>query len=840
MDLKSNTSPVGPGVTEPELKRPRHIFSDRWERQLPGTFFSSIFRTHLSAIAFHGRAAKPRIIMPASNKTAICKAPSFTGPVLKEGAWALLLMMAVVMVYWPALHGGFVWDDDSHISDNPTLRSLKGLWDIWFQPGATCQYYPLSFTLFWAGYHFWGLSTLGYHLLTVLMHGLAAVLLWQVLKRLEVRAAWLAGAIFALHPVNVMSVAWMTELKNTLSGVLVLGAAWSYLRFAGLGVYGKTTAQPGIDWRFGLGSLALFQLAMFAKTAVSFLPATLVLLVWWKRERIVWRMVWPLLAMFGIAVGMGLLTLHVEHIHGASGDEFRMGLLERVLVSGRSFWFYLGKLFFPYPLTFIYERWKIDAGAWWQYVFPMATVGMLGGLWFLRKRIGKGPFVALLHFYITTSMLVLIQVLYMMRYSFVSDHWQYFGCMSVFALAAAGIAGALNRLRMWARPSGAIMITGLLLALAALSWRQCAMYADAETLLQTTIRRNPNCPMAYYNLGLVYFQQGRLDEAIVQYQKVLQINPVETDALNNLGSVFLQQGRLDKAVAHYQKALAINPDSAETHYDLANALFQQGRTDDAMAHYQKALAINPDSAMAHYNLGNAFLQQGRLDEAMAQYQKALTINPDYAEAHNNLGNVLIHQEQVDEAVAHFQKALAIKPDYADAHNNLGSAFLQQGRLDEAVAHYQKALAIKPDDADIHDHLGNALIQQGRTAEALSHYQKALAIKPDDPDLQNKLAWLLATSPQASLRNGNQAIELAQRANQLTGGDNPVTLCTLAAACAEAGQFPEAVATAQRALPLAEAQSNQALADDIRSELKLYQARTPFHTPEPTAAAHASP
>ena len=725
---------------------------------------------------------------------------------LKDGALALLLMVTVVMVYWPALHGDFVWDDDTHISANPTLRSLKGLWDIWFQPGATCQYYPLSFTGFWIGYHLWGLNPLGYHLVTVVLHGVVAVLLWQVLKRLEVRAAWLAGAIFALHPVNVMSVAWMTELKNTLAGALILGAAWAYSRFAGLGVYGKTTVRPGTDWRYGLLALALFQLAMFAKTAVSFLPVTLLLLVWWKRGRITWRIVWPSLAMFGIVAGMGLLTLHVEHLHGAAGDEFRMGLLERVLVSGRSFWFYLGKLFFPYQLTFIYERWKIDAAAWWQYGYPAATLGLFGGLWLLRRHIGKGFFVALLHFYITTSMLVLIQVLYMMRYSFVADHWQYFGCMSVFAVAAAGIAGAPSRLGMWARPSGAIMIIGLLLVLATLSWRQCAMYADAETLWQTTIRRNPNCSMGYINLGLAYFHQGRLDEAILQYQKVLQISPDEADAYNNLGNTFLQQGRVDEAIAHFQKALAIKPDYADAHNNLGSALLQQGRLDEAVAHYQKALAVEPYDADVHVNLGNSLLQQGRTDEA----------------------------------VSHYQKALAIKPDYAEAHNNLGNVFLQQGRLDEAVAHYQKALAIKPDNADIHVNLGNALLQQGRMAEALSHYQKVLTMKPDDANVQNKLAWVLATDPRVSLRNGNQAVELAQRANQLTGGENPVILCTLAAACAEAGRFPEAVATAQRALPLAEAQSNQALADDLRLEMKLYQARVPFHSPEQTSSAHASP
>jgi len=747
-----------------------------------------------------------------------------------EGAWALLLMLMVVVAYWPALHGDFVWDDDTHISDNQTLRSVKGLWDIWFQPGATCQYYPLSFTLFWAGYHLWGLNPFGYHLLTVLMHGMVALLLWQVLKRLEVRAAWLAGAIFAVHPVNVMSVAWMTELKNTLSGALALGAAWAYLRFAGLGVYGKTTAQPGTAWRFGLGSLALFQLAMFAKTAVSFLPLTLLLLIWWKRGRLVQRTLYPLIVMFGIAVGMGLLTLHVEHLHGATGRDFQMGWLERILVSGRSFWFYLGKLFFPYPLTFIYERWTVDPGVWWQYAYPLATIGALAGLWLLRSRIGKGLFVALLHFYIATSMLVLIQVLYMMRYSFVSDHWQYFGCMSIMAVAAAGMAAGLSRLGIWATPSGSVLIAALLLSLATLSWRQCAIYANEETLLQSAIRRNPLGPMAYYNLGLAYFRQGRLDDAIAQYQKVLQINPVETDALNNLGSAFLQLGRLDEAVAYYQKALTIKPDSAETHYNLGNAWFRQGRTDQAMTQYQVALAIDPDSAEAHYNLGNAFLQQGRMEEATAQYQKALDLKPDYAEAQNNLGNVLVQQGRVEAAVAHFQTALARKPGYADARNNLGSALLQLGRPDDAILQYQQALVIQPDDAEVHDHLGNALLQQGRTAEALVHYRKALAIQPDDANIQNKLAWLLATSPQAALRNGNQAAELAQKANQLTGGENPVILCTLAAACAEAGRFPEAVATAQRALSLAEAQPNQPLAAELRSEIKLYQANVPFHTP----------
>jgi len=429
-------------------------------------------------------------------------------------------------------------------------------------------------------------------------------------------------------------------------------------------------------------------------------------------------------------------------------------------------------------------------------------IGLCAAIYFTRRFFGRSVEVATLFYVATLSPLLGFVMVYTFRYTFVADHYQYVASIGLIALAAAGITIAFKT-----RPVLKLAGCGaLLLTLGILTWRQAGMYTDMETLWQTTIRRNPNCSMGYINLGLAYSHQGRLDEAILQYQKVLQINPDETDALNNLGSTFLQQGRLDEAIAHYQKALAINPDYADAQNNLGCAFLQQGRLDEAVAHYQKALAIKSDDADVHVNLGNAFLQQGRLDEAMAQYQKALAIKPDYAEAHNNLGSVFIQQERVEEAIAHFQKALAIKPDYADAHNNLGSAFLQQGRLDEAVAHYQKALAIKPDDADV----------------------------------QNKLAWLLATSPQASLRNGNQAVELAQRANQLTGGENPVILRTLAAACAEAGRFSEAVAITQRALPLAEAQSNKALADDLRLEMKLYQARIPFHSPEQTSSAHTSP
>ena len=354
---------------------------------------------------------------------------------------------------------------------------------------------------------------------------------------------------------------------------------------------------------------------------------------------------------------------------------------------------------------------------------------------------------------------------------------------------------------------------------------------EAITHYQKALQINPDYAEACYNLGNALLQKGSVDEAITCYQKALQINPDYAKAYSNLGNALLQKGRVDEVIVYYQKALQIEPGSAETHNNLGNALLQKGRVDEAITHYQKALQITPDYTEAHNNLGNALLQKGRVDEAITHYQKALQITPDYAEAHNNLGSALRQKGRVDEAITHYQMALQIKPDYVEAHKNLGNALLQKGRMDEAIVHYQKALQIKPDYAEACYNLGSAFFLQGRMDEAIVYYKKALQIKPNYLEVQNNLAWMLATAPQASLRNGNQAVELAQQANRLTGGENPIILTTLAAAYAEAGRFSEAVETAQHALLLAESQSNTALADRLRKALSLYQAGIPFHNTE---------
>ncbi len=794
--------------------------------------------------------------------------------------FGLFLIAATFLAYLPALRGGFVWDDDSWTTRiSGLLQGVSGLRAMWFHPTALQQYYPLSGTTFWLDHQLWKFWTPPYHVENVLLHALAALLFWRLLLRLQLPGAWLAAALFALHPVMVESAAWITERKNVLSLALYLGALLAYERFAPWVTNGQRprtgiaalTPVPDPARRprraaffYGL-AFVLFLGALLAKTTTFSLPAAILLIGWWQRGQIRWRAdVLPTLPFFALALGLCALTAWLEKNHvGAQGPDFALTFPQRCLVAGRAFWFYAGKLSWPAHLCFVYPRWQPNPGVWWQWLYPVTAVGTILGLWLARARLGRGPITALFFFAGTLFPVLGFMNAYFMRYSFVCDHWVYLPSLGLLALAAAlGSRAAEQRRLRWMIYGFAVMV---LAVLGILTWRQCGMYADVETLWQTTITRNPDCWLAHNNLGSVLFQKGNVEEGIAHFQKALQIKPDFAEAHNNLGLALFQKGSVDEGIAQYQKALQVNPDSVEAHNNLGLALFQKGKVGEAIAHYQRALEINPDFTEAHYNLGNALLQKGKVDEAIAHYQKALQITPGYAGAQVNLGNALLQKGSVDEAIAHYQRALQIKPDfaeahynlglalfqkgngaeaiahyqkalqinpnYAEAHNNLGNALFQEGNANEAVAHFQKALEINPDYAEAHYNLGNALFQKGNGAEAIAHFQKALQINPDYADAMNNLACVLATCPQASLRNGKQAVELAQRANQLTGDGNPVLLGTLAAAYAEAGHFPEAVATAQRALQLAQKQSNTALTDALRSQLKLYQAGRPFRYTE---------
>ncbi|HXI84071.1 MAG TPA: tetratricopeptide repeat protein [Verrucomicrobiae bacterium] len=537
-------------------------------------------------------------------------------------AGAALIILLTVVAYLPALRGGFIWDDDSYVTDNPTLRSLGGLEAIWFRPGVTYQYYPLVFTSFWAEYHLWGVRPFGYHLVNVLLHAANAVLLWRVLRRLGIAGSWWAAAIFALHPVTVESVAWVTERKNTLSGLFYLLAALAWLRFRPL-----TAGEPArkSDWRFYWLALGLFVCALLSKTVTCSLPAVLLLLIWWKTGRLERRDGLALAPWFVLGAVAGFMTRWMEQHLVAVGTDWNLSFVQRCLIAGRALWFYAGKLCWPRHLTFIYPHWEIDAGAAWQYSYPLAAVMVLVALWSLRARIGKGPLVAVLFFGITLAPALGFINVYPFRYSYVADHFQYLAGIGLIALAVGACAAVFQQAGQRCRGLGPLAGSIVLLLLGTATWGQAHAYRDLETLWRDTVAKNPDAWLAHNNLGTVFRQADKPEEAIEQFQQALQIKPDLAEAHYNLGVTLAQLDRFQEAIGHYDEALRLKPDFAEAHYNLGVALAESGRVPEAMKHWEQALRIKPDYAEAHFNLGLMLAAQGRTTEASQHYRKALDL-----------------------------------------------------------------------------------------------------------------------------------------------------------------------------------------------------------------------
>ena len=694
-----------------------------------------------------------------------------------------LLLIGAVAIYFPAWNGKPIWDDNAHMT-SPALRSLDGLVRIWTEPGATQQYYPLAHSVFWIEHALWGDAVLPYHLANILLHVLSAFFLYRILRLLEIPGAWLAAALFALHPVQVESVAWISELKNTLSGLFFLSAGFAYLKFDEQ----RTRSLYVL-------ALVLFVAGLLCKTVIAPLPAVLLVVFWWKRENISWkRDVAPLLPFFIFGIGAGLFTAWVErNFVGAQGNAFNLSILDRCLIAGRDFWFYLFKLIWPQNLIFIYPRWQIDAGAWWQYLFPIAALLFFVILWKMRTR-WRGPLAAILIFAgLLFPALGFINV-YPFIYSFVADHFQYLACIGPLTLAASGIALGLDALGVTQKFLRRIAYAAVLVVLGLLTWQQSRQYIDIETIWRTTIARNPGAWMAYSNLGSFLSAGGNVDEAIADFRKALELWPDQSKDHNNLGKAFVQQGRMAEAIDQFQTALRISPTDPDAESNLGAALLQQGKFAEAISQLRQAVEKSPRHPQAHINLGNALLQTGDADGAFAEYQKTLELPFDHAESHYSIASALRQKGDVDAAIIHYRKALELRPDYANAHNNLANALRQQGQIQEAVREYEAALKSDP---------GFVLAQ-------------------------NNLAWLLATAANPALRNGPKAVELAEKAVIATGGNDPVMLHTLAAAYAEDGQFGKAVAAAKGALEIAEANGITALAESLRSKLVLYQAETPYH------------
>ncbi len=721
----------------------------------------------------------------AARRTAPAREAAPASPASEPRAWLIYLYLALaaatLAAYSPALRGTPLWDDDGHLT-KVELASADGLRRIWLEPGATQQYYPLVHSAFWLMNRAWGDWTPGYHVVNVLLHALSALLLAVVMRRLQLPGAVLAACLFALHPVQAESVAWITELKNTLSTPLYLGAMLAWLR------YDARPTRGG--W---LTAFVLFAAALASKTVTATLPISLLILTWWQRGRLSWRDVRPLLPFVVFGIVAGLTTAWVErHFIGAVGSDFDLTWLERVLLAGRAVWFYALTLALPVNLAFVYPRWTIDQAVWWQYAFPVALAVVAVVLWRVRGW-SRAPLAALLLYVVALAPALGFVDVFPFRYSYVADHFQYLASLALLGASAAAFAS----LRIYATSAGRAVSIVLILALGILTWRESRQYTDSETLYRTTIARNPGAWMAHHNLAELILRgpDSDIERAVEYVQESLRLKPDHAEARNTLGYAMQRLGRLDEARRQYEEARRLHPGLASPHNNLGVLAYLQGRPEEAAAHYRDALERDGRDPEALRNLALALIDLGRPAEARPFIERAAAIRPDDPRVLNTLGALALAEGRPDTALSLYERAIGAAPGDADAHVNLGLALEQLGRHTEAAARYHDALARQPGSARAHDSLGYLLLRQGQFAEAVTHLTEAVRIRPAYSPSHVSLALALdaAGRPAEAVAAWERALTLpANAASAEARNGYGVTLAQAGRMAAAIAQFEEAL------------------------------------------------
>jgi tetratricopeptide (TPR) repeat protein len=542
--------------------------------------------------------------------------------------WQRLLLIALPLLtfiaYLPALHGDFIWDDDRHVWANLDLRDVPGLQRIWTQPSSIPQWYPLTHTTFWVEYQLWGNQTLGYHIDNLLLHIANALLVWRLLKVLNLPAAPLAALIFALHPIQAESVAWISERKNCLSTFFAL---LSVLTF-----FTREQLRP-----FPLKTFLLFLCAMLSKTVAGTVPPVILVIHWWKTGHVRRRDFLQMIPFFVVSLLLGRFTSRTEVLYvGASGPDWDLSFPQRLLIAGRAIWFYLSKILWPANLMFSYPRWQLDAANLRLYLFPAAAILLLASAWLLRHRIGRGPLAALLIFGGVLAPALGFLNTYPMRFSFVADHFQYAAGIPIIVLISSILIHYLPQ---------KLLAPMIAIPLLLLTWHQSHIYAGPQTLWRDVIARNPNSWLADENLAVA-----------------LTFQPNST------------QAQLEEALTLYQRVSRLRPQHEKLHVNWAEALFKLGRWEECLPHYRLAIR-SPGVSMEIINdrMGTALLRLDRPEEARPLFNAALKTNPRDTDAIIGLGELNLNVGQIDEAVKLFQRALAIDPQSSAARKDLADA-----------------------------------------------------------------------------------------------------------------------------------------------------------------------
>lgn len=628
-----------------------------------------------------------------------------------------LLCAVTAAAYWPIFHAGFIWDDDTFLTANNLIRSADGLRRFWFTRQAA-DYWPMTSTTLWLEWRLWGMHAAGYHVTNLVLHIVECMLLWRILDRLRMPGAYLAALLFAVHPVNVESVAWITQRKNLLAMLFFLLSILFFLRSeAALAARELTSSKrrQSASARFCCGlSLLAFTLGMLSKGSLAPLPLVLLGIVAWKRK-LSMRDVARVLPFIVVAVVLTCVNIWFQR-HGRVPAIRDAGVWERLLDAGNIVWFYIYKILLPINLLFFYPPWKVDVGdlAWW--FGPLAAIGWTWFLW--RRRVSRlRPLLfAWAYFCLMLVPVMGITDVYFMKFSLVADHYAHLALVGVVAVVAAGWASwqALSKSRL-----PLFAATAAVACMVFLTWRQCGMYLDSRTLYEATLVRNPNSFLARANLALILDDAGDLKGAVAQGNEAVRLMPGLPEAHYNLGQTLARAGHAPEAIVQYEDAIRLSPDYPEAHFNLGNALRGTGHVPEALEHYEEAVRLKPDFSDARTNLANLLEMTGRSSEAVAQYEAALRVDPSDAETRNDLGIALAKNDRLPEAIAQFEAAIRLKPGFPEAENNLGMALADSGRPEDSIRHFDEALRLKPDYAEARANRAAVLGALGRPAQAES-------------------------------------------------------------------------------------------------------------------------
>lgn len=597
---------------------------------------------------------------------------------------AVLLVLAIA-AYRPVFDGGFVWDDDEHLVKNIVLQE-NGLYRAWFTTESVV-YYPMVWTSYWVEHQIWGLDPSGYHVVNVVLHALNALLVWGVLARLRVPGAWFAGLVFAIHPVNVETAAWITQRKNTLSFLFYGLSLLLFLRSE------ETTRHRTVLYR---SAVASFLLSMLGKSAGAPLPVVLLLIAWWRRGRVERRDLANSIPFFAVAVLMSLVEIAFQYGNALGMESVRQdSFLTRLVGSGWVVWFYLSKALLPLDLSFVYPRWEIDPASLAAWLPGLVLLAVFVACWRARHGAARSTLVALSYFVLLLAPVLGILEFYYLKYSFVGDHYQYFAIAAPIAWAVGGAFTLAKRLSPPARRAAAVLPAVLAAALFALTWERSGHFADREALWRHTLTKNPDALLARFNLAALLQAEGRLDEAAAEYREALRIDPSEKGTYNNLGLVLCGQGDCEAALDEFREALRIDPDYVEGHNNLGSALQRLGRNEEAAQHYRAAAAGDPDNAVPQMNLASALANLGAVEDSAAALRRAAELAPGDPEPRVRLGRLLRKHGDMDGADRALRAALERAPGNAAAHRELGLLREAEGRNREAARHFKLALRTRP-------------------------------------------------------------------------------------------------------------------------------------------------